>query len=334
MRQFWYIAAEANELGNRPLARQVLGEPLVLFRDEQGAAIALFDRCPHRNAPLSDGRINGGRLMCPYHGWEFDGSGRCTFIPSLREGEAIPAAAQCGRFPVVEQDGYVWVWMGEGEPGASRPFKLPHRGEPGWADARLSCVIRNQVDNVIENFIDCPHTGYVHGGLFRQPASHLARTVVRQVEDGVVIDIEEEQQTSSVLGRLLVGKHRVTHQDRFILPATVQVAYGFGPEREITGFQICTPESEFVTRVYVYVTWKMGWLTPLIRPFVPFVGRVVLNQDLGVLERQGELIQRHGARFTSTPADTANLWIQACRKRAAEGQPPLSGREKQVEFRL
>lgn len=335
MRNQWYIAADARQLKDRPLARQVLGEPIVLFRDEAGKPVALADRCPHRNVQLSGGKVKEGRLQCPYHGWEFDREGDCVYIPSLCEGEAIPRTACTRRYPLIEQDDYLWVWVGDEEPGEKKPFALPHRGEKGWANARLECAIPNSVDNVIENFIDCPHTGYIHGGLFRTPASHMARTTVRQVEDGVVIDIDEETETKSLLGKLLVPDgEKVTHQDRFYLPSIVQVAYGFGSRGSITGFQICTPVDEFETHVYVYVTWALGFLTPLIGPFVPTIGKVVLNQDMGVLVSQGEMVKKHGQKYVSAPADTANLWIQACRQRAKKGEPPGPDREKQVDFRL
>ncbi|MEB3223689.1 MAG: hypothetical protein VKS61_16565, partial [Candidatus Sericytochromatia bacterium] len=195
-------------------------------------------------------------------------------------------------------------------------------------------TIPNAVENVIENFIDCPHTGYVHGGLFRTPASHGARTVVRAVSDGVVIDIDEDQQTSSLLGRLLVPRgEAVTHQDRFFLPATVRVAYHFGTRRSVIGFQVCTPVNDHETRVHVYLTWRMGWLTPLMAPFMPLVGKLVLDQDMGVLVNQGEVLRRGEARFVSCPADTANLWIRAARERARRGEPQPE-RETRVEFRL
>src|SRR5262245_19283114 len=75
---YWYFACQSRELGKRPLARTVLGVPLVIFRGEGGKPAALLDRCPHRNAPLSIGRvIGGGRLECAYHGWQFDGAGAC-----------------------------------------------------------------------------------------------------------------------------------------------------------------------------------------------------------------------------------------------------------------
>ncbi|MFN3429186.1 MAG: Rieske 2Fe-2S domain-containing protein [Candidatus Sericytochromatia bacterium] len=335
MRNHWYIACEATELKAKPLSRKILGEPIVLFRDGEGKASALVDRCPHRNVQLSGGKVVEGKLQCPYHGWEFDRSGCAVYIPSLTEGEKIPSTACTRTYSLLEQDGYVWVWVGDAEPGEKKPFSLPHLNEAGWANMRIKTTIPNAVDNVIENFIDCPHTGYVHGGLFRQPASHMAKTRVQAVEDGVIIDIEEENQADSLLGRLLVQKgSQVTHRDRFYLPSIVQVAYGFGPERQITGFQICTPVEDFVTEVYVYVTWKLGVLTHLIRPFVPHVGKTVLMQDMGVLVNQGEMVKRYGRQYTSAPADTANLWIQACRARAMSGQEPGSPREKQVDFRL
>jgi phenylpropionate dioxygenase-like ring-hydroxylating dioxygenase large terminal subunit len=338
MRGYWYIAAEAGELGAKPLARRILGDRLVLFRDAKGHPAALVDRCPHRAVELSGGTVREGRLACPYHGWEFDGSGACAYIPSLCAGEAIPGAARAAAYPTVEQDGYVWVYVGaqpgDAPPDGVRPFPLPHRGEPGWANARLQTHIPNAVENVIENFIDCPHTGYVHGGLFRTPASHGARTVVRAVPDGVVIDIDEDQQTNSLLGRLLVPRgEAVTHQDRFHLPSTVCVAYRFGSRKAILGFQLCTPVDDHETRVYVYLTWQMGWVTHLMTPFMPLVGKVVLDQDMGVLVNQGEVLRRGEGRFVSCPADTANLWIRAARERARRGEPQPA-RETRVEFRL
>lgn len=335
MRNYWYVAADGAKLTSKPLARKILGEPIVLFRDATGKAAVLADRCPHRNVQLSGGCVVDGKLRCPYHGWEFNGEGACVHIPSLAGNDAIPSNAKAPTYPVVEQDGYVWVWIGDEAPGDRLPFKLPHRNEPGWANTRIETTIPNAVDNCIENFIDCPHTGYVHGGLFRTPASHMARTQVRMVPDGVIIDIDEENQADSLLAKLLVRKgDQVTHQDRFYLPSIVQVAYAFGPDKQITGFQICTPEEDFVTRIYVYLTWKMGWLTGLMKPFMPHVGKVVLDQDMGVLVNQGEMIKRYGASFTSAPADTANLWINAVRQRAAKGAEPGPEREKQVDFRL
>src|SRR5262245_26076824 len=78
----WYVACRSGALGRRPVARTVLGVPLVLFRDAAGGAAALLDRCPHRNVPLSLGHVvPEGHLECAYHGWQFDGTGRCRLVP-------------------------------------------------------------------------------------------------------------------------------------------------------------------------------------------------------------------------------------------------------------
>src|SRR5215207_36331 len=82
---FWYVACRSHELLRAPLARTLLGVPLVLFRDAQGRPATLLDRCPHRNVPLSIGRVTqSGLLECGYHGWQFEGGGSCLLVPGLR----------------------------------------------------------------------------------------------------------------------------------------------------------------------------------------------------------------------------------------------------------
>jgi len=329
----WYIAAESRELGSKPLARTVAGVPLVLFRDAGGRASALFDRCPHRNVQLSLGRVVKGKLQCAYHGWEFDNTGSCVHIPALPPEGHIPKGACTRQIRLQEQQGYLWVWPGTSQPGPDeRPFFFPFFDVPRWGWGRLQGSIANSVENIVENFIDNPHTGYIHGGLFRSPASHWVRNELQTTADGVSIDIFEENQASSLLARLLV-KGEVSHQDRFIYPSTVRVAYGFGPQREIIGYQICTPVSPMLTRLYVHICWQMGWLGPLVQAGLPFVGRVILQQDVKILQNQGQMIARYGEAFNSIEADSANLWIKAARQRLSQGKR-LRPRQRQVRFRL
>ncbi len=79
----WFPVATNRELGRKPIRRVLCGVPLVLYRDQTGAPVALHDRCPHRHAPLSDGRVINGEIECPYHGWRFNSTGRCTASPSM-----------------------------------------------------------------------------------------------------------------------------------------------------------------------------------------------------------------------------------------------------------
>lgn len=337
MKNYWYVAATSDELTTKPLARQIDGEPVVLFRDAQGRAAALFDRCSHRNAQLSRGWTKQGCVVCPYHGWEFDSTGTCTRIPALAEGDRLPPKSHVPAFPVQEQQGYVWVFVGDGDPTVVSPYRLPELDAPGWGYARLETTIRNSVLNVVENFIDCPHTGYIHGGLFRNEPDHSVQTTVRTTEDGIAIEIDESAKASSLLGRLLLRPgEKVTHTDSFHMPSVVEVHYAFGSRREVRGFQICTPVSEYETRVYVHVAYRLGWLTAIARPIVKLAGRKVLAQDLWILENQGDMVRRFGENYCSSAADTANLWIRNYRMRAERGEGPenRAGLEIRVEFRL
>lgn len=160
VRNHWYAAAWASEIGQAPLARTILGHRIVLFRDPAGVVAALDDRCPHRLAPLSLGDCADGGLRCGYHGMVFDGSGTCIAIPGQ---SIIPPGAKVRAWPVAERYGLIWIWTGT---GAADPERLPHlpgHGEPGWAV--IDGGYQHHAGNYrieIENLMDPAHTTYLH----------------------------------------------------------------------------------------------------------------------------------------------------------------------------
>ena len=81
-RNMWWVAAHASEVTGKPLARWLLDTPVVLYRLADGTPAALYDRCPHRWAPLSQGHVSGDKIVCPYHGMEFNMAGLCTKAPT------------------------------------------------------------------------------------------------------------------------------------------------------------------------------------------------------------------------------------------------------------
>ncbi len=125
LRNYWYIACTASQLQGRPYATQVLDQALVIFRDTAGRPHALLDRCPHRGVQLSLGVVVEDTLACRYHGWCFGSDGRCAHIPSLTAERRIPNGCQVPTFCCREQDGYVWVWMGDVETEPPEPPRLP-----------------------------------------------------------------------------------------------------------------------------------------------------------------------------------------------------------------
>lgn len=129
LRNAWYIAAWADEIGDQPLARRICNEPIVLFRERTGRVGALVDRCCHRAAPLSMGSVVEEGIQCGYHGLVIDGSGRCVRIPGQTQ---IPPDARVRSYPAMEKDQMVWVWMGD--PAKADMTKIadyPYHNDPG-----------------------------------------------------------------------------------------------------------------------------------------------------------------------------------------------------------
>jgi phenylpropionate dioxygenase-like ring-hydroxylating dioxygenase large terminal subunit len=161
LKNTWYVAAWSNEItAHRLLPRTIAKVPLVLWRDTEGRAVALEDRCCHRAAPLSKGRLESDRVRCMYHGLLFDTSGRCIEIPSQ---EFIPPAAKVRAYPMVERFKWVWVWMGD--PGKADAALIPDthylddagwRGTPGYMHYAANYLL------ITDNLLDFSHLSYVH----------------------------------------------------------------------------------------------------------------------------------------------------------------------------
>jgi vanillate O-demethylase monooxygenase subunit len=162
VRNAWYPAAWARDVGRSLVPRRILDEDVVLYRLEDGRTAALEDVCPHRLSPLSIGRLKGDLVECGYHGLAFDCSGRCVRVPGQ---PTIPSSARVRSYPVHENMGLVWIWMGD--PALARTedvYDLPQYHQPGWwaveGDAlHLACNYLNLADNLC----DPSHVAWVHG---------------------------------------------------------------------------------------------------------------------------------------------------------------------------
>ena len=187
----WYLAAWSAELpdfepGRQPIARTILNQPLVLFRDAGGAAAALEDRCCHRAAPLHLGQVVDEGLQCGYHGMTFGADGACTVNP----GED-PAGHAVRSFPTVERQQIVWIWPGD--PARADPSEIVDYPWHDLADEWPFRYERFELDCnfmlVMDALMDQTHLGYVHaktiGGT---PEFHnAAGQITTRTENGVKI---------------------------------------------------------------------------------------------------------------------------------------------------
>jgi phenylpropionate dioxygenase-like ring-hydroxylating dioxygenase large terminal subunit len=161
IRNAWYVAAWADEVSQQPLARRICNDPVVLFRDAEGHAAALLDMCCHRGAPLHLGRVESEGIVCGYHGLTFDRSGRCVRVPGQ---DHVPDRARVRSFPVVEQDAFVWIWMGD--PAKADPANIVrfpwHNDTENWPNKHTVYPIKSAATQMIDNLMDLTHLGYVH----------------------------------------------------------------------------------------------------------------------------------------------------------------------------
>ncbi len=164
VRNAWYPACPASRLGEgAPRPVTLLDETIVLYRDAEGRAHALEDRCCHRGVQLSLGCVTPqGHLACGYHGWEYDGSGRCVHVPSLCTGTPVPCGFRVRAYPCIERDFYVWVWMGDGEPATAQPSPIKDAAVHPWRQGSVSAGCC--ADFLIENILDSSHVPFVHKG--------------------------------------------------------------------------------------------------------------------------------------------------------------------------
>lgn len=161
---FWYPVCLSTELTPAaPVKAQILMLPFVAFRDAAGQAHVLSDTCVHRGGSLSRGKVVNGNMACPYHGWQFDGSGRCALIPSLGAGANIPARAKVDSYPVIERYGIVFAFLGD-LPEAERPppCPVPEYGQPGWRASMVTFVLDAYYERSVENGLDPVHNEFVH----------------------------------------------------------------------------------------------------------------------------------------------------------------------------
>ena len=169
LRNSWYVAAWDREVTRTPLARTLLDEPVVLYRKEDGTAVALEDRCCHRQLPLSMGRLEGDELRCGYHGLKFDTSGKCVEIPGQG---SIPPQARVRAYPLLEKHGWVWIWMGDAD--KADPARIPHwwwTESPEWAFSRPDRVhLECNYQLVSDNVLDVTHLAYVHASSIGAPS--------------------------------------------------------------------------------------------------------------------------------------------------------------------
>jgi phenylpropionate dioxygenase-like ring-hydroxylating dioxygenase large terminal subunit len=166
LRNAWYVAAWASEIADKPMSRRLLGERVVLFRTADGAPLALADRCPHRFAPLSRGKVVGEAIECAYHGLQFDGRGIC--VRNQMGNGHVPQSVRVRSYPLVQRYQMLWIWMGDAQ-RADSAFIPDYRGivpDERTGHHNLGNYLRVRANYLLEidNLMDLSHVNFLHNG--------------------------------------------------------------------------------------------------------------------------------------------------------------------------
>jgi len=265
LKNTWYVAAWSHEITpDALLARTIIGTPVVFWRAADGGIAALPDRCPHRGAPLSKGRLEDGELRCMYHGMKFDERGACTFIPGQ---ERIPPGSALGRFPIVERNKWVWIWMGE--PALADESLIP---DPFWLDSPdwryIPDYMHYEVNYMLiaDNLLDFSHLPFVHEKTLGGSAEYAnIRPEIQRIDQGLKISRwHMDSPPAPFVNRLTGWTDKVDRWNiyDFVLPGILLMDSGSAPAGsgarqgnrqgavEFRSAQALTPETEDTTHYF------------------------------------------------------------------------------------
>lgn len=338
----WYILAlDAEVPANKPIKKWLYDTPYVLFRDADGKIAVLKDRCLHRGAQLSLGTLEGGAIRCPYHGWKFDREGLLIEVPS--EGPAKEAQEQVKKknwcvdsMPVYVQDGCVWVWPGDVAKKSSAPdWRFPEFGNKSTIQYFMITDFDNEVTHLVQNFMDVPHTVFVHSKWFRNRSLLKVPVDIVVANGRVKVTYKQTKDSIGFTQKILNPKMEpMIHTDEFIFPNITRVDYKFGKKVFIINSQ-CSPISRYKSRVYTWIAYDVGILGILLKPFMSFYTRKVIQQDVEIMKNQGDNLRQFGEEeFKSTQADELHLVIDRMRTRGHENrdEPASMSFSKEREF--
>jgi len=176
----WYVVLDADQIGPKPVGVTRMGEKLVFWRDERGAVACLRDGCVHRGAQLSRGDVVHGRLQCPFHGFEYDATGRVTVIPANGRGASVPERFHVQGYPTHEREGLIWIWWGADPPANLEPPTFFDDLSERFSYGKVYDPWDAHYSRVIENQLDVAHLPFVH----ENTIGRGGRTLV----DGPVVD--------------------------------------------------------------------------------------------------------------------------------------------------
>ncbi|MBD2593000.1 aromatic ring-hydroxylating dioxygenase subunit alpha [Nostoc spongiaeforme FACHB-130] len=268
----WYVVARSTEVTNKPMGVILWHQAIALYRDSTGKIHALEDRCPHRQVKLSHGQVVANELECAYHGWRFNSSGECTAVPYLAANQKLPNC-QIRRYPVKEQDGFIWLFPGDAEL-AVEPMGLPEWEHLNYIASVAVINCQAHYSYLIENLMDMYH-GHLHQDLQAWAAASLQNID----EDNHRVDAHYTAQSYYKIDKIWSISQLFFPALRKLHPEPLDVSYIYPHWQSTLGkdfkiYCLLCPVSETQTKAYlIHFTslnafWRLHKLPVWFRRFI------------------------------------------------------------------
>jgi phenylpropionate dioxygenase-like ring-hydroxylating dioxygenase large terminal subunit len=298
LREAWYYALPSRRLRRRAVVpKLMLGEPILIGRDDCGAPFALRDLCPHRGMPLSAGHFDGREIECCYHGWRFNTCGQCTLIPSLVPGQRFaPGHIHTRLYPAREVQGNIWVFFGK-DPAAAPEIPVLD-GFGGCAPDLVESVwwwrSRQSIQQKAKAFAPSAF-GFTMTRHAPSRNSRAYRLLGGAPETEIVFRLPSVR-----VEQICAGRHRVSN------------------------LTAITPINDRVTEINHCVYWTLPWLG-MLQPALRHYVRAFLRQDRDIMARQQQGLRFNPPLTLIDDADTQAKWYYRLKREylraRAEGRP-------------
>ena len=283
----WYPVLESVELKHKPLGVERLGQRMVFWRTADGHPHAQIDRCPHLGAARSAGRISSDRLVCPFHGFEFDVSGACVHIPANGKDSRAPKGMSAISFTLSEIHGFVWLWWGDAQDEYPEVpfFSLL---ETGWKHHTNIVDYPVHYTRAIENQLDVAHLPFIHANTIgRGGKSFVDGPYVEADQQGIRVwvtnykDHGQSHRTQLELAKEADGKEPSLN---FQFPGTWLLNISPVLKNFIAFVPVNNHSTRYYLRLYHHV--RIPIITILFEKVMGICNLVILNQDKRVILTQ------------------------------------------------
>jgi phenylpropionate dioxygenase-like ring-hydroxylating dioxygenase large terminal subunit len=313
IKNYWYLICPSSEVKDQIITKTVLGEKIIIYRDQNGHLAALEDRCCHRNVQLSLGYLREGRVVCGYHGWEYDKSGNCILIPSQLPENKIPPTAKIKSYPVQEFNRWVWIFIGDPEKSNTiKPLDIPEMNQ--WDFTYKAYVFKADLESTAESLVDPYHIAFAHRNSIRSFMGQIeefpADFDIKFHDDGI------EGHYNRANRGTFFEKMYFGHDDnldtyyRFYFPNMSRLQINFKNRTLLILEHVMQVDENHVEMMQITL-WKniFSKFPAFGKYFMARKSAKIVGEDIELLESQKKLIKDHGEslREISVKGDEVSL---------------------------